>query len=63
MDDKLRKKMNALRQCKEFQRAKPNYTTNEDSFVAKLTLLRKKYPNDAIFGAEVDKLLKDGNNI
>ena len=63
MDDKLRKRMNALRQSKEFQRNASLNIQYENDFVTKLCLLRKKYPNDAAFGAEVDKLLKDGNNI
>ena len=62
--------MDKLRQTKEFQR--PVFTpmsetepkiTYENDFIGKLRLLRKKYPNDADFGSEVDKLLKDGNNI
>lgn len=70
---RLEKNMDKLRQSKEFQRpvftpvpfSEPKITEiiYDNDFIGKLHLLRKKYPNDASFGAEVDKLLKDGNNI
>ena len=62
----LKKIMDKLRQTKEFQRPIPKSKPKivyENDFVGKLRLLRKKYPNDASFGAEVDKLLRDGDNI
>ena len=71
--DRFDKLMNKYRQTKEFQRpvftpvpfSEPKITeiTYKNDFAQKLRLLRKRYPNDAAFGAEVDKLLKDGNNI
>jgi hypothetical protein len=62
--------MDKLRQTKDWQR--PAFTpmtetepkiTYESDFIGKLHLLRKKYPNDADFGEQVNKLLGDGNNI
>jgi hypothetical protein len=59
----LHKRLNALRQSKEFQRNTEVRHTGENSFIIKLRVLRKKYPNDADFGEQVNKLLEDGNNI
>ena len=63
----LKNLMNKYRQTKEYQRpvsrSKDKEIVYESDFIGKLHLLRKKYPNDASFGAEVDKLLKNGNSI
>tara|TARA_R110002167_G_scaffold150398_1_gene344112 strand:+ start:2707 stop:2898 length:192 start_codon:yes stop_codon:yes gene_type:complete len=63
MKQNIKELMNEHRQTKEFQKNASSPVKYENDFITGLKLLRKKYPNDALFGAEVDKLLKDGNNI
>ena len=63
MKQNIKKLLNEHRQTKEFQKNASSPVKYENDFITGLKLLRKKHPNDALFGAEVDKLLKDGNNI